>query len=76
MPRELPDLSDPNFDVSSIQDENGIDLTLIDQMLSLTPTERLQTLKQSWEFDRILAQARISYYGSDPTLDETEVGER
>ncbi len=73
MPQELPDLSNPNFDVSSVQDENGIDLTLIDEMLSLTPTERVETLKQSWAFHKILDDAREKYYGSRSTAAQAEV---
>ncbi len=73
MPRELPDLSDPNFDVSSVQDENGIDLTLIDHMLSLTPTERLETLKQSWAFHKILDDARLKHDGPRSTTAQAEV---
>ena len=70
---ELRRLSN-SFDM---QDENGIDLSLIDQMLSLTPTERLESLDQWLAFDAFLHKASIKFYGFDPrTAVEAELGGR
>ena len=55
-----------NLQWSDIQDENGVDLTLIDYMLSLTPTQRLEALERFMEFDDELTRARIKLYGEDP----------
>jgi hypothetical protein len=52
------------------QDENGVDLTLIDHMLSLTPTQRLEALERWLEFDKVLRQASIKFYGYDPRVVE------
>ena len=66
-----------NLQWSDIQDENGIDLTLIDYMLSLTPTQRLEKLEQLMQFDDALTEARIKRYGFDPRVDiEAELGGR
>jgi hypothetical protein len=66
-----------NLQWSDIQDENGVDLSLIDYMLSLTPTQRLESLEQFMAFDDLLTQARIKHYGFDPRVDrETERGGR
>ena len=66
-----------NLQWSDIQDENGIDLTLIDYMLSLTPTQRLEKLEQLMQFDDALTEARIKLYGFDPRADiEAELGRR
>jgi hypothetical protein len=48
------------------QDENGIDLSLIDHMLSLTPAQRLEALEQELAFDDMLTEASVKLYGSDP----------
>ncbi len=34
---------------ASVQDENGIDVTQIDHLLSLTPTQRLESLERFLE---------------------------
>ena len=34
---------------ASVQDENGVDVTQIDHLLSLSPTQRLKTLEQFLE---------------------------
>lgn len=47
-------------------DENGVNLTLIDYMLSLTPTQRLETLEEALRFERAVADARIELVGWDP----------
>ncbi|MEA2734724.1 MAG: hypothetical protein QOE14_1175 [Humisphaera sp.] len=66
-----------NLQWSDIQDENGIDLTLIDYMLSLTPTQRLKALEQLMAFDDVLTEARVKFYGFDPRADlEAEQGGR
>jgi hypothetical protein len=49
-----------------MQDENGIDLSLIDQMLSLTPTQRLESLDRWLAFAALLHKASVKYYGFDP----------
>jgi hypothetical protein len=62
-------------DWRNFQDENGIDLTLIDHMLSLTPTQRLEALEQMMAWDDELTRARVNFYGSDPrTALEAELG--
>jgi hypothetical protein len=66
-----------NLQWSDIQDENGVDLTLIDYMLSLTPTQRLEKLEQLMAFDDMLTAARVKHYGFDPRVDlEAERGGR
>jgi hypothetical protein len=66
-----------NLQWSDIQDENGVDLTLIDYMLSLTPTQRLEALEQLMQFDDALTRARIRHYGFDPRADlEAQQGGR
>jgi hypothetical protein len=55
-------------DFSSYQDENGIDLPQIDDMLALTPTQRLEALEREMAFDDALTEARVKYYGSDPRV--------
>jgi hypothetical protein len=47
-------------------DENGVDLTLIDYMLSLTPMQRLETLEHALHFEERLAAARVKLVGFDP----------
>ena len=51
---------------ASVQDENGIDVTQIDYVLSLSPTERLAQLEQEIANDAILHDASIKHYGFDP----------
>ena len=64
-----------NLQWSDIQDENGIDLTLIDYMLSLTPMQRLETLQRLMRSDAALSEARVRFYGRDPRADiEAEFG--
>jgi hypothetical protein len=53
--------ADPSFG----QDEHGIDVSLIDYMLSLTPTQRLEALEQLMGFADALAKARVRLYGED-----------
>jgi hypothetical protein len=66
-----------NLQWSDIQDANGVDLTLIDYMLSLTPTQRLEHLDELQRFDEVLTHARVKFYGSDPRLDlEAELERR
>jgi hypothetical protein len=55
-------------DFASYQDENGIDLPQIDQMLARTPTERLESLEREMEYDDALTEARVKHYGSDPRV--------
>lgn len=49
----------PGGPVEAIYSEEGVDLTLIRWMLSLTPTERLQVLQQS-----VQSLARLCNEGS------------
>jgi hypothetical protein len=59
------------------QDEYGVDLTLIDEMLALTPTERLEALEQAMEADDALGEAGRKFYGFDPRdVVEAEFGRR
>ena len=44
----------------------GIDLSLTDYLLSLTPAERIEQHDQASELVRALRQAGIDYYGFDP----------
>jgi hypothetical protein len=44
-----------------VQDEYGIDVTQIDHLLSLTPTERLRTLEEFLEEDDALTRAREKF---------------
>jgi hypothetical protein len=52
-------------------DDNSVDLALIDYMLSLTPTQRLETLEQALRFEERLAAARVGLVGSDPRTELT-----
>jgi hypothetical protein len=56
--------------LKSIQDENGIDVTLIDQLLSLPPTQRLIELEEFMKWMDMLEQARTKSNGSDPRIAE------
>ena len=47
--------------LQDIQDDSGIDLAQIDQLLSLTPTERLRTLEEFLEEDDALKRARDKF---------------
>jgi hypothetical protein len=59
------------------QDEHGVDVTLIDDMLARTPTERLEALEQAMEADDALAEAGRKFYGFDPRdIVEAEFGRR
>lgn len=51
---------------ASVQDENGIDVTLIDQKLSLTPTQRLEALEEFMALVDFLSEVRVRHYGPDP----------
>ena len=43
----------------SVQDENGIDVTQIDHLLSISPTDRLRTLEEFLnEDDALMRQAK------------------
>ena len=44
----------------------GIDLTITDYLLTLTPEQRLERHDQALELVKALRQARIDYYGFDP----------
>jgi hypothetical protein len=48
------------------QDEDGIDVSLIDYMLSLTPDQRLHMLEDWVALDKAMTDARIKHYGFDP----------
>jgi len=58
-----------NLQWSDIQDENGVDLTQIDYMLSLTPTQRLEAMQRLAESEAALTEARVKFYGRDPRAD-------
>ncbi len=45
--REIPQGTVPSHENRSTHSEDGVDLTLIRWMLSLTPAERLQVLQQT-----------------------------
>ncbi|MCY2953613.1 MAG: hypothetical protein NTU53_16785 [Planctomycetota bacterium] len=62
-PNDLPDPhQDPDFDKN-----------LVECMLALTPTERLERHEQWRQFQEIARQARIARYGYDPAVPETSV---
>ncbi len=44
----------------------GIDLSITDYLLTLTPEQRLERHDQALELVRALRQAGIDYYGFDP----------
>lgn len=46
--------------------EYGIDLSITDYLLTLTPDERLERHDQALELVRALRQAGIEHYGFDP----------
>ena len=48
------------------QDENGIDVSQIDYLLSLTPEQRIDMLGRWMDFDKAITDARIKQYGFDP----------
>lgn len=41
-----------------VEDENGVDLTLIRWMLNLTPTERIASLQDHIEFAMLAGESR------------------
>lgn len=47
-----------NLTYQDVQDENGIDVTQIDHLLSLSPTDRLRTLEEFLEDDEAFVEAR------------------
>lgn len=51
--------------------DEGIDVSQIEYLLTLTPTERLLRHDQALELVRALRQAGIDYYGFDPRPPET-----
>lgn len=62
---------------ASVQDENGIDVTLIDRKLALTPTQRLMELEEFMALGDFLAGVRGRHYGADPRASvEAELGGR
>jgi hypothetical protein len=46
--------------------EYGIDLSITDYLLTLTPEQRLERHDQHLELVQVLRQAGIDYYGFDP----------
>jgi hypothetical protein len=48
------------------QDENGVDVSQTDYLLSLTPEQRLEMLGRWMDFDKAITDARIKQYGFDP----------
>jgi DNA-binding transcriptional MerR regulator len=67
--RDLKDLQQMTH--ASVQDENGIDVTQIDELLSMSPTERLRTLEEfitNLEFlDRVREEHEARTARVDPT---------
>ncbi len=64
MSNTTPSIDDPNeypsgYNEEPLYSEDGVDLTLIQWMLSLTYTERLQVLQQSIDSIERLHQARF-----------------
>ena len=59
--------TDPHFpDAWQAAIEYGIDVSQLDYLLTLTPTERLIRHDQALELVRAMRQAGINYYGFDP----------
>ena len=52
-------------------DANGIDIGMIDFTLSLTPTERLETIDGSLHFGRVWSEAMQKWLGFDPSESDT-----
>jgi hypothetical protein len=48
--------------LQAIQDGSGIDVAQIDQLLALSPTERLRTLEEFLEEDDALKRARDKFH--------------
>ena len=49
-----------------------VDMELIDELLALTPTERLMRHERLLESIRLLREAGIKLYGFDPRVPETD----
>ncbi|MEE9293778.1 MAG: hypothetical protein V3W34_02275 [Phycisphaerae bacterium] len=49
----------------------GIDVSLLEHRLTLTPAERLARHQQALQLVRAMRQAGTAYYGFDPRLPET-----
>lgn len=62
---ETPNTDDWPVDVLR-QDENGVDLSLIEHNLSLTPQERLEQYFQFMRFVEVMREAGRKHYGLDP----------
>ena len=50
----------------------GVDLSLIDELLALTPTERILRHERFWESIRLLREAGVKHYGFDPRVPEAD----
>jgi hypothetical protein len=60
-----------DFETCSDLDESeivGVDLALIDYTLSLTPTQRLETLGRAIQMEERIAEARVRLVGHDPRV--------
>jgi hypothetical protein len=51
--------------------DEGIDVSLLEYLLTLTPAERLERHEQALALVRAMRQAGIDYYGYDPRPPET-----
>ncbi|NLX13997.1 MAG: hypothetical protein GXY44_10145 [Phycisphaerales bacterium] len=51
--------------------DQGLDISQLDYLLSLAPTERFRRHEQALTLVRALRQASIRYYGFDPRYPET-----
>ncbi|QDV92358.1 hypothetical protein RAS2_34770 [Phycisphaerae bacterium RAS2] len=71
----LPD--PPESDPWQAAREFGIDVSLTQYLLTLTPTQRLERHEQALELVRALRAAGIAHYGFDPRHpSSTSAGER
>ncbi|HEX3358594.1 MAG TPA: hypothetical protein VHS31_16585 [Tepidisphaeraceae bacterium] len=62
---ELQQLRDRTY--ADVQDENGIDVTQIDELLAMTPTERLRALEEFNETLDALDKAREKFDAAQTT---------
>lgn len=74
MPREQT--NDEEKGVWQTAIEEGLDVSQLDHLLSLTPTERIRRHERALALVQALRQAGIRYYGFDPRSPETPADPR
>jgi len=63
---ELPSQAPSEYRARQAALDYGIDLTITDYLLTLTPEQRLERHDEALELVMTLRQAGIDYYGFDP----------